>query len=351
MGLVIRPRNLPQVQLTSALGRNATRSAIASGRFTTIRRGALVPVIAGDTRWERSEASALAAIAAVARKLTNGAAVSHASAALVHGLWVSDIPPLPEVTQRTKQNSHGAGTLKRYSCRNLPDDAVTTVRGVRVTTIERTIADCARVMHPRDALAVADSGMRALIRPDRSRKDRDAARVAELRQRLLDMVEHGPPRGRRQARAVIAAADPYSESPKETTLRWIAVSRGLPAPTTQVEVRTRGGTFYVDLGWRWTVRRPDGTVEAVVLLVEYDGEIKYLPGGGVVLDVAEASAAMVAEKHREDLIREDPTVRMMRFSRRDLRDPDAVVARLLSAVPAWAGVVLEPVADLLPASR
>lgn len=351
MGLLIRPRTLPPARLTSELGRRAARAALASGAFTTIRRGALVPTIEGSATWERTEAAALAAIAAVATKLTNGAAVSHASAALLHGLWVTALPDLPEVTQRTKQNSHGARTLKRYSCPKLPEDAVTEVDGVRVTTIERTIADCARLMHPRDALAVADSGMRALVRPDRARRDRDVGRIAELRGRLLDLVEHGPPRGRRQARAVIAAADPYAESPRETVLRWIAVSRGLPAPSTQVEVRTREGTFYVDLGWRWVVPRADGTVDVVVLLVEYDGDLKYLPGEGIVRDAAEASAAIVAEKRREDLIREDPAVRMLRFSRPELRDPDAVFRRLLAAVPAGARAALEPIPDLLGTPR
>lgn len=346
MGLVIEPRELPPARLASELGRSAARAALGSGRFTSVRRGALVPAIDTDNEWVAQEAQALAKIASVARKLTNGAAISHVSAALVHGLWVVQMPAKPQVTQATKQNSHGRTTLKRH-CSPLPAKDVTTIGGLRVTTLERTIADCAKTIHPRDALAVADSGMRALTRTDRFQRDIDAPRVAQLRTCLLAAVDEGPPRGRRQARAVIAAADPYAESPPESSLRWIAVSRGLPAPITQMVVRTRGGTFYADLGWRWVVRNADGTEEVVVLLLEYDGELKYLPGGGLVVGGADASHTVLAEKQREDLIREDRCTTVLRFTRHDLRVPDAAFARIFAAVPAAIRATLDPIPELL----
>lgn len=347
MGLLIRPRQLPPVSLTSELGRRAARAALRSGQYTSVRRGALVPAVQADSRWEEDEARAIAAVASAARKLGNGSAFSHRSAALLHGLWVPRLAPTPEVTQRARPNSHGASSLKRY-CADVPGDDVTTVNGVRVTTIERTIVDCARTLHPRGALAVVDSGLRALIGADRRCREADHALLAELRARLLEMVERGAPRGRRQARAVISAGDPYSESPKETELRWLVVSRGLPTPTTQLEVRTRGGTFYADLGWRWIARRTDGTQEVCLVLLEYDGEVKYLPDGGIVRSLEESSAAMVAEKRREDLIREIPGTSIHRFSKHDLRDPDGVLARVLAVVPAEIRNDLRPIPALLP---
>lgn len=345
MNVVIAPRELPPVRLASELGRGATRAALRSGEYTYVRRGALAPSTDAAAGWAADEARALAQTAAVARKLANGAAVSHGSAALVHGLWVSKVPLKPQVTQRGKPNSHGSATLKRY-CSPLREEDVTTVRGVRVTTVERTIADCARTMHPRHALAVADSGMRSLLATDRFHRDSDEPRVGELRARLRALVDHGPPRGRRQARAVVAAADPYAESAPESALRWIIVARGLPSPTTQMPVLTRGGIFFADLGWRWVVVAADGTEQEFILLLEYDGEIKYLPGSGLVSSLAEASQALLAEKRREDLLREDARAAMLRFSRHDLGDPDQTFSRILAAVPATIRAALEPIPEL-----
>src|SRR5690625_2661592 len=73
----------------------------------------------------------------------------------------------------------------------------------------------------------------------------------------------------------------HSESPQETSVRCITISRGMPAPITQMAIVTRGGTFYADLGWRWVLESPDGARTVWTVLVEYDGEVKYLPSGGV----------------------------------------------------------------------
>lgn len=346
MGLDITPREVPPAYRSSELSRSAARSAVASGELTVVRRGALVPAPTATTEWAKDEERALAAIASAACRLGGQVVFSHTSAALLHGLWLWTVPDVPEVTQGYKANSHGARTLRRH-CAVVPPEDVTTVNDLRVTTIERTIVDCARGMHPRDALVVADSGMRALIRANRFKRAQQTDALERLRERLLDLVGEGPGHGRRRARAVIAAADPYSESPMESALRWIAVSRGLPPPTTQLAVRTRGGTFYADLGWEWRVTLPDGTVAVVMVLLEYDGVIKYLPDGGLVGSVEESSATVVAEKRREDLIRELPRTTVLRFSRGDLNDPAAVFARLLGAVPADVRTSLRPVGELL----
>ena len=346
MGASIEPRLPPTADLASAIGRRAARAALRSGDHVSVRRGAIVPSMPADRHWQEAEAHALAMIASVHSKLHNGAAFSHASAALLHGLWVLNVPERPEVSQRTRPNMHAKSSLWRHHAR-LTNDDVTTLAGLRVTTLERTIADCARTMSPRDALAVADSGMRAILRADRRTRAADAARLAELRRRLRQLVDTGPPRGRRQARAVLAAADPYAESPMETVLRWIAVSRGLPPPEVQMPVHTREKTFYVDLGWRWVVRRPDGSTVVVVVLLEYDGEVKYVPGDGLVDSLDDAVAAVMAEKRREDLIREAPDTTLRRFTKRDVFDPDRAFARMLAAIPHEVRAELTPVPELL----
>ena len=323
------------------------RALVASGGFRKVRRGALTAVITDLDEWRTRRHDALARIVAVGRKLTNGAVMSHSSAAILHGLWLHRLPTVVHVIQRTKPNGRGARDIHRHST-ELDAEHVTTAGGIRVTTIERTIVDCARTMHPRDALVVADAGMRALIRPDRRTKGEYAERIEQLRTRLVAMVGRGPGHGRRRARAVVRAADPYAESPRESELRWIAVSHGLPAPVAQLPVHTRGGVFYVDLGWQWRRKLDDGSWQVLrTVLSEYDGELKYRAGGALVRTAAEASDAVVAEKRREDLLREDPTVRMPRFTRGELKDPAAVVERLLAVMPPEVRRSLCPIPELL----
>jgi very-short-patch-repair endonuclease len=62
---------------------------------------------------------------------------------------------------------------------------------------------------------------------------------------------------------VLSLADPGSQSPKESWLRWVLVQSGLPRPQTQIPVLADDGFViaYLDMGWP----------EAMVA-VEYDGD-------------------------------------------------------------------------------
>ena len=82
-------------------------------------------------------------------------------------------------------------------------------------------------------------------------------------------------RGVRRARTVIELADDGAESPGETATRFVVLRAGLPVPRTQIEVTTRLGTFWADLGWEeWRV------------LVEYDGRLTLaVPGTSFTADL------------------------------------------------------------------
>ncbi len=62
-------------------------------------------------------------------------------------------------------------------------------------------------------------------------------------------------------------------------MRWIAISRGMPIPVLQKEVRTSRGPVFTDVAWRF---RRNGT--RMWLHVEFDGAGKYRadPGDSVV---------------------------------------------------------------------
>jgi hypothetical protein len=116
------------------------------------------------------------------------------------------------------------------------------------TSPARSAFDLARRGRPEEALAWADAVLRASCAAVG-----DVQRIMAARPRL---------RGIRQARAVVAVADPRAESPRESMLRWLLLDAGLPPPTPQLVVRDPAGAFVarLDLGW-----------EAAKVGAEYDG--------------------------------------------------------------------------------
>lgn len=340
--------SLPRVLLSSDLGANAVRQAHRSG-LIQVCRGAFTEPLADAPEWATAEHVAAACVAAVARRLRNGAVFSHESAALVHGLWLLHAPDVVHVTQRSKPRRQSTA-LRRHTGELVPSD-VTEVNGLSVTTVERTIVDCAKTMHPKEALVVADSGMRLLLAPRRNQRASTTERVDTLRERLLGLVESGPIHGRRQARAVLTHADPYAESPYETVVRWIAVSRGLPRPILQARFEVHGRVYYTDMCWIFELT-VDGQRFRLRLLGEYDGELKYLGDADSALTPAATSRRMIDEKRREDDLRSMPLTSMVRFDRRDTSREEQVFRRLCALLPTVYVAGLAPIPALLgPAAR
>jgi len=88
-------------------------------------------------------------------------------------------------------------------------------------------------------------------------------------------------------------------------------------PQTQIEVTTRLGTFWADLGWEeWRV------------LIEYDGRPKY-----------RSVDDLIREKRRHDALLEAGW-RVLRVTTEDLRSPVALLARVERMLPA--GVIRTP---------
>lgn len=97
----------------------------------------------------------------------------HESAALAFGLPVpfERIDAVHVVTSQSNRNA-SSGTIRWHIVR---DDEFTTVQGLRVTSITRTVYDCMRTAHFKQALAVADGALRLTgERPTRSSHDSSA---------------------------------------------------------------------------------------------------------------------------------------------------------------------------------
>lgn len=233
---------------------------------------------------------------------------SHVSAAALWGLTLWTEPDRVHLFHPSRAGGRSDPAVVRHSGR-LDDDDVRDVAGVRVTSLERTLVDCAALLPPGPGLVVADSALAAGAEPDSVARRVAAARRTRYAVRLRAVVQH---------------ADPGAESAYESASRFVVLRDGLPAPATQVEVRTRLGTVWSDWGW------PE-----LGLLAEYDGRSKY--GDGDL-------EAFMAEKRRHDAVVETGH-RVLRIVKEDLA-AGRLTERVLAALPAGCWGPLRPRVEL-----
>lgn len=295
---VNRDQALVPVVLAGAIDAAELRSLRRSGGLERVRRGAYVaPAPSRGPALDRRD-RALARIEAVAAQLSSEYWFSHETAALIWGCDVVGLSGRTHVTQEWRASRRGDPELVRHTLALAPSDR-TVHRGLPVTTLERTVVDCAASMAGQRAVVVGDSALRLGA-------DLDVVTAV-----LAARVAH---RGVRRARLVIGRLDGRAESPGESLTRWLLVDEGLPVPEPQVEVRTARGTFRLDLAWR--ARR---------VAVEFDGYVKYSGGFGAASDV------VFAEKLRQEALEEAGWL-VVRATWRDLDRPDALLRRVRSAL-------------------
>lgn len=302
------PPGSPRLVLAGDVSRDEIRNATRDGTATRIRRGAYLLAPDGP---EPSDHTArrevdLAKIDAVARQLPGEHVFSHESAALLWGLPLWRRASTVHVVQRHVPGERRARDVARHRVVLDPTD-VAVVGGRRATSRERTVVDCVRSLPARDGLVLADAALRAGV----------------SRQALLERVARTTGRGVVRARSVLDVADAGAESPGESVVRYELLRHALPAPATQVPVRTRLGRFRADMGW-----------EEWRLLVEFDGYVKYSE-----LAAGDPARVLFQEKRRQEAIEEEGW-RVLRVTAADLRDGAALVARVRRRIPSSADVAL-----------
>ena len=264
------------------------RRLLGSGEWCRARRG-----VYRDTGFTARHLPAPASVlhgrcAALVAALGGRAVASHTTAARLLGL------PLPpgaghevELTRGPPARSNRIGTAARVHVAEFCPAQVRGVCGVPVLAGARLVLDCCAALSPPDALAVADAALRrGLTTPSELRRELDRRR--------------GRP-GARAAAVVVRRADPLAESGLESVSRWWLAEAGLPRPVLQQPFTDRLGVVRARAAF-WF---PDARVVG-----EADGIERYRTPGD-----------LYAEKRREDWLRDQHRVEVVRWAAAEMAGP------------------------------
>lgn len=192
------------------------RRMLRAGELCPLRRGAYLTGAPPDEAAARHLLLVHAAVAA----LGPGAVVSHASAAVVHGLPVWGLPlDVVQVTRARRRSGGRRGARVHVHSAPLDPDEIVVVGGIAVTSVARTLVDLARQAPFEQAVVTADG---ALHRHLVDRPTLDAA---------LSRRPRWP--GLPAARRSLAFSDARSPNPGESRSRVAIARAGLPPPVLQ----------------------------------------------------------------------------------------------------------------------
>ncbi len=269
--------------------------AVRRGELTRIRRGAYLHAGAGLPRHR-------ALVLATAPALRDGSVVSHASAAVLHGLplWRAATERV-HVTRSPPAAGSGSAGVHLHVAR-LPEDDLTLVDGLLTTGLARTVVDLGRSLAFESAVVTADA---ALASGRVSRED-----LATCLQRM------GPVPGSRRAARVVTFADGRSGSVGESRSRVLLHRLGLPVPDLQVRLLRPDRSVLARCDFGWRDHRTVG---------EFDGRVKYRGEGG-----RDPGDVVFREKLREDDVR-DAGWEVARWTWADLDTPAVVDGRMRRA--------------------
>ncbi|BDZ65262.1 type IV toxin-antitoxin system AbiEi family antitoxin domain-containing protein [Agromyces mangrovi Wang et al. 2018] len=280
--------------------------AVRRGRLIRLRRGAYVDA----SRWaamrpEARHAQLVRATSDFARTRTSP--VSHLSAAAMHGLpIVGRVPRGVHVWSGSARGGSSSTGLISHRAGTQPE--TTSVDGIAVTSLARTVVDVASTEQFGTAVCVLDS---ALGRPIGGSKT-----ILTTDMLVAELDRAGLTHGRRAAERAIGFADQRSGSPGESWSRAAMHELGFVVPDLQVRFEREHGHADVDYYWR-----------SHGIVGEFDGNQKYARDeflrGRAPADV------VVAEKRREDELRRRPDVRgFVRWDWRVARSPRRLAALL-----------------------
>ncbi|MDI2033607.1 hypothetical protein PJL15_00706 [Paenarthrobacter nitroguajacolicus] len=229
---------------------------------------------------------------------TGGFVYSHLSAARLHGLFIWGVDEKVHILQGTRPSSDRWGKDVRGHTESFTEDEIVMVRGLRATSLERTMFDCARMLSYPKALVIMDHGLRL-------------GADIQLLSRML--AASSGKRGVRTLRKALENADRRSESAGETLSRELMQRLCIKPPQPQFAVLSRVGRHRMDFAW-----------EEEKLALEFDGRTKYF-------DYQPTEEVIFKERQREKALMEDGW-RFIRIEWKDLYQERAFKERILRAL-------------------
>jgi hypothetical protein len=222
----------------------------------------------GESPWERTRRLHGLMARVLIERMSGEVAISHQSAALLHGLpsWGFDLDRVQLTRMAGRARSDRTSEIHRSP---LMADDVVEVQGLRLTSPARAIIETTCISSYEVGVVLCDAALR------------DGIATAEQLLSMSKRLEHWS--GSPACRTAVAFADGASESVGESRLRVLMANQGVPPPALQVEIRNPDGQL---------VGRVDFLVQKT-LIVEFDGAQKY-----------DSPKVLLAEKWREDRLRE-----------------------------------------------
>lgn len=269
-----RPPLLRPQLLARGYSSDEVQRARRSGELVPIRRGAYLG--RDDERLGVPAARHAMLVRATLPTLTPGTVVSHVSAAVLHGLDVWELPLDHVHVTRAERSGGRIGSVVHRHVAPLEPSEITSLAGVLVTSLTRTVTDVARTVPFEQAVVVADSAL-----------DQHANLTSAALEAALWRATGWP--GAPAARRAIGFCRRGANSPGESRSRIAIARAGLPAPYLQFPVRLEGSVAVTDFGW--VDQRAVG---------EFDGAVKY---GRLVRPGQNPGDVVFAEKVREDAVR------------------------------------------------
>lgn len=237
-------------------------------------------------------------LAAVARRLPDGAAFSGRTALWLHGLDVEPCDPIEVTIPEPFGASRRVGATVRRAALNSAE--IVLRRDQPTTSALRTVVDLGGRNPLMEGVVNADMVLHAGL-----------VTIAEL---CAYVAAHPRAKGVARLRRVVDLAESETESPMETRLRMLLVLARLPRPEVQVSLYDDDGQF---------LARPDLLYRVQRLAIEYDGD--------------NHRDRMVDDNRRQnDLI--GAGFRLLRFTASDVyRTPDMVAMHVRHALAAKTG--------------
>jgi hypothetical protein len=218
------------------------------------------------------------------------------TAARLHGCTALTRAEVHVVVPYSRSPRKRPGLEVHHSC--FFADQVISHDGLRLLTIEQTIADLLCTARPADALAVGDEALR-----------RAGPGCDEFRRAVVRRIQVRPdPRGTVRGAGLWELASPRAESAPESWIRMLIIELGFPLPEVNFAVLSPGGreVYRLDLAW------PE-----LRIALEYDGH------------------AVHAGREEEDAAREDDLRRrgwiVVRARAADLGEPTRLTTELRAA--------------------